>query len=81
MSIAATAICGSDLAAGVGRSGQRVLSVRSHQSGGHTLVPDAPGLGVELDEEVARRHAFDGEGLHLEMVDDPVYYRDPRRGV
>ena len=45
---------------------------------GHTIVPSAPGLGVELDEEVARAHAFDGEGLHIEMVDDPVDYRDPR---
>ncbi len=45
---------------------------------GHTLVPSAPGLGVELDEEVARAHAFQGEGLHLEMVDSPVDYRDPR---
>ena len=45
---------------------------------GHTIVPSAPGLGVELDEEIARAHAFDGEGLHLEMVDDPVDYRDPR---
>ncbi len=39
---------------------------------GHTVVPTAPGMGVELDEEVARAHPFDGEGLHLEMVDDPV---------
>ena len=45
---------------------------------GHTVVPTAPGMGVELDEEVARAHPFDGEGLHLEMVDDPVDYRDPR---
>ena len=45
---------------------------------GHTLVPSEPGLGVELDEEVARAHAFDGDGLHLEMVANPVDYRDPR---
>ena len=45
---------------------------------GHMIVPSAPGLGVELDEEVARAHAFDGDGLHIEMVDDPVDYRDPR---
>ena len=45
---------------------------------GHTVVPAGPGLGVELDEDVARAHAFDGAGLHLEMVDDPVDYRDPR---
>ncbi len=45
---------------------------------GHTLAPTGPGLGVELDEEVARDHAFDGTALHIEMVDDPVDYRDPR---
>ena len=45
---------------------------------GHTVVPPGPGLGVELDEEVARAHRYDGGGLHLEMVDDPVDYRDPR---
>jgi gluconate/galactonate dehydratase len=28
---------------------------------GHIVVPDAPGLGVELDEEVARRYAKPGE--------------------
>lgn len=45
---------------------------------GHTVVPTGPGLGVELDEDVARANAFDGDGLHLEMVDDPVDYRNPR---
>ena len=45
---------------------------------GHTVVPSTPGLGVELDEDVARAHAFEGEELHLEMEDDPVDYRDRR---
>ena len=44
---------------------------------GHTIVPPGPGLGVGLDEAVARAHPYDGEGLHLEMVDDPVDYNDP----
>lgn len=43
---------------------------------GHVVVPDAPGLGVELDEAVARSHPFrDGGGpddLHLRMTPDPV---------
>ena len=55
-----------------------LLKVPLRLEDGHTIVPSAPGLGVELDEEVARAHAFDGEGLHLEMEDDPVDYRDPR---
>ena len=55
-----------------------LLKVPLRFEDGHTIVPSAPGLGVELDEDVARAHPFDGEGLHLEMVDDPVDYRDPR---
>jgi 2-dehydro-3-deoxyphosphogalactonate aldolase len=35
---------------------------------GHLLVPTAPGLGVELDEEVALRHPYEGDELHLEPV-------------
>ncbi len=29
---------------------------------GYVIVPDAPGLGVELDEDVARRHPWTGVG-------------------
>ena len=43
---------------------------------GHILVPDAPGIGVELDEEVARAHPYEGDRLHLEMGDRPY---DPAR--
>ena len=32
---------------------------------GDIVVPDAPGLGVELNEKVARAHPWRGEGLHL----------------
>ena len=32
---------------------------------GDVVVPDAPGLGVELNEKVARAHPWRGEGLHL----------------
>ena len=39
---------------------------------GYVLPPDAPGLGVELDEDVAAKHPFDGDGLHLEMSEEPL---------
>jgi len=39
---------------------------------GYLIPPDAPGLGVELDEEVAAAHPYDGQALHLEMLDRPV---------
>jgi 2-dehydro-3-deoxyphosphogalactonate aldolase len=35
------------------------------------VIPSAePGLGVELDEEVAARHPYDGDGLHLTPLDE-----------
>ena len=34
--------------------------------------PGAPGLGVELDEEVAAAHPYDGDRLHLEMHEGPL---------
>jgi len=39
---------------------------------GYVIPPTAPGLGVELDEAVAAAHPYDGDGLHLDMVEDPV---------
>jgi 2-dehydro-3-deoxyphosphogalactonate aldolase len=39
---------------------------------GYVIPPTAPGLGVELDEAVAERHPYDGELLHLEMIDRPL---------
>ena len=40
---------------------------------GHVLVPTTPGLGVELDEEVAQAHPHPVDTrLHLEMSDQPL---------
>jgi galactonate dehydratase len=36
------------------------------------IPPTAPGLGIELDEAVARAHPYTGDKLHLEMTNDPV---------
>ena len=38
---------------------------------GHMIVPTEPGLGVELDEAVARAHPYEGDKLHLEMAQEP----------
>jgi hypothetical protein len=35
------------------------------------LAPEAPGLGVEIDEAVARAHPWTGDRLHLEMNPAP----------
>jgi len=40
---------------------------------GYIIPPTDPGLGVELDEDVANRHPYTGNHLHLEMMDQPVY--------
>jgi len=39
---------------------------------GFVLVPTEPGLGVELDENVAARHPYAGDELHLTPAHAPV---------
>jgi galactonate dehydratase len=43
---------------------------------GFVIVPDAPGLGVELDEEVALAHPYTGRDLHLVPAYGPTGLRD-----
>ncbi|MDA9207426.1 mandelate racemase/muconate lactonizing enzyme family protein [Octadecabacter sp.] len=44
---------------------------------GYISVPTAPGLGIEVDEDLARAHPLTDTGLHLEMQADPVSYHAP----
>ncbi|HEX2430421.1 MAG TPA: mandelate racemase/muconate lactonizing enzyme family protein [Aestuariivirgaceae bacterium] len=39
---------------------------------GYVIPPDEPGLGIELNEEVAERHPYSGSKLHLEMTSTPI---------
>ena len=39
---------------------------------GFIIPPTKPGLGVELNEEVAAAHPYTGKKLHIEMHDRPV---------
>ena len=41
---------------------------------GYVTAPERPGLGIEVDEEFARAHPFNGDGLHLQMQEDPCDY-------
>ncbi|GLT09487.1 mandelate racemase/muconate lactonizing enzyme family protein [Sulfitobacter porphyrae] len=41
---------------------------------GFIPAPTAAGLGVEVDEELARAHPYTGTGLHLEMQEAPCDY-------
>jgi len=43
---------------------------------GFIPAPTAPGLGIEVDEDLARAHPFAGEGLHLMMQDAPCDYQN-----
>ena len=42
---------------------------------GMVRLSDAPGLGIEVDEALARSHPFTGDGLHLEMQEAPCDYK------
>jgi L-alanine-DL-glutamate epimerase-like enolase superfamily enzyme len=42
--------------------------------GGFITPPDTPGLGIEVDEDLARAHPFTGSGLHLQMQEAPCDY-------
>ena len=41
---------------------------------GHITPPTAPGMGVELNEDVARANPYEGHRLHLEMQGTPHDY-------
>jgi len=41
---------------------------------GYITPPTAPGLGIDVDEALARAHPYSGEGLHLQMQDAPCDY-------
>ena len=43
---------------------------------GFIPAPQRPGLGIELDEELARAHPFTGDGLHLQMQEPPCDYQN-----
>jgi L-alanine-DL-glutamate epimerase-like enolase superfamily enzyme len=41
---------------------------------GFITAPTAPGLGIEVDEDLARSHPYSGDGLHLQMQEAPCDY-------
>lgn len=43
---------------------------------GFIRVPEGPGLGIEVDEQLARAHPYQGGGLHLQMQEDPCDYAE-----
>ena len=43
---------------------------------GFVSAPTAPGLGIDIDEALARAYPYEGTGLHLQMQDEPCNYSD-----
>ncbi|MEP5728374.1 MAG: mandelate racemase/muconate lactonizing enzyme family protein [Sulfitobacter sp.] len=41
---------------------------------GFISAPTAPGLGIDVDEALARAHPYSAKGLHLEMQEQPCDY-------
>jgi len=50
----------------------QILKKPIRWSEGFVIPPSEPGLGVELNEEVALRHPYKGTQLHLEMASHPI---------
>lgn len=42
---------------------------------GYIIPPEAPGLGINFDEELARAHPYTGNELHLQMQEAPCNYQ------
>jgi L-alanine-DL-glutamate epimerase-like enolase superfamily enzyme len=51
-----------------------VLKTGIRWEDGYVIPPDAPGLGIELDDAVALAHPYEGDELHLEMAPDAVRF-------
>jgi galactonate dehydratase len=49
-----------------------LLKTPIHWEDGYVIPPTAPGLGVELDEAVARAHPYIESGLHLDVTERPI---------
>jgi 2-dehydro-3-deoxyphosphogalactonate aldolase len=49
-----------------------LLKTPIHWQDGYVIPPSGPGLGIELNEEVARRHPYIGTTLHQNPIYGPV---------
>lgn len=51
----------------------KLLKKKIEWQDGHVIPSTEPGLGVELDEAVCEAHPYDGEHLHLQMAQEPLF--------
>lgn len=49
-----------------------ILKTPMRWEDGYVIPPTEPGLGIELDVDVARAHPYTGSRLHLEMGETPL---------
>lgn len=48
----------------------QILTQKIEWEDGYVIVPDSPGIGFEIDEDVARAHPYQDTMLHLNMHED-----------
>ncbi len=58
---------------------EELLDRKIEWEDGHVIPSKRPGLGYELNEDVARANPYTGERLHLEMQDEPYNYASENR--
>jgi len=51
----------------------QILNKPMQWQDGYVIPPTEPGLGIELNEQVARANPYTGTQLHLEMSEEPVF--------
>jgi hypothetical protein len=53
-----------------------LVTGRPKVENGFVSAPETPGLGITLNDEIARAHPFTGTGLHLEMQEAPIDWQN-----
>jgi L-alanine-DL-glutamate epimerase-like enolase superfamily enzyme len=53
-----------------------LVSGRPRVENGFVTAPDAPGLGITLNDDVAAAHLYTGDRLHLEMQEAPCDWQN-----
>ena len=53
---------------------QQLIRNTIQVEGGFVQAPQASGLGIDVDEELARAHPYEGADLHLQMQDESCNY-------
>jgi len=56
-----------------------LVTGRPKVENGFVAAPEAPGLGIELNDEVATANRYIGNRLHLEMQEAPCDWQNPNR--